>query len=80
MIHQRNSEITAIYREEKEAVYFSCDDELARACSFWIERDQQRALIGKAAQRRTMELELTHKLNIIRILNAALSRQLDVGP
>jgi len=80
MIHQRNSEITAIYREEKEAVYFSCDDELARACSFWIERDQQRALIGKAAQRRTMELELTHKLNIIRILNAALSRQWDLGP
>jgi len=79
MVHQRNSEITAIYREEKEAVYFSCDDELAKACFLWIDRDQQRALIGKAARRRTMELELTHQANIIRILNTALSRKLDVG-
>jgi len=46
---------------------------LAKVCSLWIERNQQRNRIGKAAQKRTMELQLTHKLNIIRILNAAFA-------
>ena len=73
MVHERNKEITDIFREEKEAVYFSTDEELAKVCSLWIERNQQRNRIGKAAQQRTMELQLTHKLNIIRILNAAFS-------
>ena len=80
MVHERNNEISALYREEKEAVYFSCDDELAGVCRSWIGRDQQRRLIGEAARKRTLELELTHDSNIIRILNALLSPQLDVDP
>ena len=71
MVHERNCEITAIYREEKEAIYFSTDKELFKVCSLWLGREKQRALIGKAAFQRTIELEMTHKANIIRILNAA---------
>lgn len=80
MVHERNGEITSLYREGKEAVYFSSDDELANICASWVERDQQRSLVGNAARKRTLELELVHDSNIIRILNALRSQQLDAGP
>ncbi len=80
MVHERNSEITALYREEEEAVYFSSDDELADICTSWIALDQQRSIIGKAARKRTLELELVHDSNIVRILNALRSRKSKVGP
>ncbi|MEE3000828.1 MAG: glycosyltransferase [Pseudomonadota bacterium] len=70
MVHQRNSEIVEIYREEKEAIYFSSNDELVHVCSLWIDQDQQRTSIGEASRRRTMELDLTHKANIERIINS----------
>jgi len=70
MVHERNDEITALYREEKEAAYFSSEEELARVCVSWIQRDRPRGLIGKAARQRTLELELVHGSNIIRILGA----------
>ena len=70
MVHERNDEITALYREKKEAAYFSLDEELARVCASWLERDEQRGLVGKAARERTLKLELDHRSNIIRILGA----------
>ena len=73
MVHERNGEITALYREEKEATYFSSDDELAAVCATWLECDRE--LIGKAARQRTLELELTHSSNIIRILGALKGEQ-----
>ncbi|HEC14912.1 MAG TPA: glycosyltransferase family 1 protein, partial [Rhodospirillales bacterium] len=77
MVHQRNGEIGALFREEKEAVYFSSDPELAEVCAAWLGRDQQRSRMGEAARKRTLDLELTHKSNIVRILNALPSRQSD---
>ena len=73
MLHQRNSEITALYRENREATYFSSDEELFEMCSYWIKRDQKRLLIGEAGRKRTIELGLTHEINIIRIINTAFS-------
>ena len=70
MVHERNEEIAALYREEKEAAYFSSDDELADVCASWQKRDGQRNLVGEAARERTLELGLIHGSNIIRILSA----------
>ena len=70
MVHERNDEITALYREEEEAAYFSSDGELAGVCALWLELEEQRRLIGRAARQRTLELELVHSSNIIRILGA----------
>ena len=42
-------------------------------CSYWIKRDQKRLLIGEAGRKRTIELGLTHEINIIRIINTAFS-------
>ena len=79
MLHQRNSEITNLYREAKEAVYFSNDEELYDMCSFWINLDQRRSLVGKAARKRTIELGLSHKINIIKIINASLQTYSDLA-
>ncbi len=80
MVHERNDEITALYREDKEAAYFSSDDELAAVCSLWLNRDKRRMAVGAAARERTFECELTHESNIIRILNALPPRRLDGAP
>jgi hypothetical protein len=77
MIHERNDEITTLYREGKEAVYFSSDDELAAVCSLWLSRGKQRRAVGAAARERTFERELIHGSNVIRILNALPSKPLD---
>ena len=79
MVHERNSEIVTLYREGKEAAYFSSDEELAQVCSAWVGQDQQRTLIGQAARKRTLDLELTHDSNIIRIFNALHSQHLGVA-
>jgi spore maturation protein CgeB len=75
MVHERNREITSIFRDGKEAIYFSSDKELFKTCSFWIGRKKHRIRIGKAALKRTIELEMTHKANVERILNAAFCRK-----
>ncbi len=80
MVHERNDEITALYREEIEAVYFSSDDELAGICSSWLARDRQRSEIAQAARKRTLELELIHRSNIIRILNVLPSQRFGEHP
>ena len=80
MLHERNSEITNLYREAKEAVYFSSDEELFNMCSYWIGQNQKRLLIGKAARKRTIELGLSHEFNISRIINKAFSNCLDLVP
>lgn len=70
MVHERNDEITALFRESQEAVYFSSDQELIKVCETWIEMDADRAEIGARGLARIKELELDHKTNMIRALNA----------
>ncbi len=80
MVHERNGEISALFREEKEAVYFSSDNELAEVCVAWLGRDQQRSRMGEAARKRILDLELTHESNIVRILNALPPQRSDGVP
>ena len=79
MVHERNNEITSIYREEQEAVYFSSNSELAEKCILWLKREKQRSIIGAAARKRTLELELTHESNIIRVLSALFTESSDLS-
>lgn len=80
MAHERNDEIVALFREGQEAVYWSSDDELARICAFWLDREAERDKIAKAGQDRAFALELTHKANVIRILNALLAQRPEGRP
>jgi len=80
MAHERNDEIMALFRDRREAVYWSSDDELARVCADWLNRDTERGRIAKAAQERAFALELTHRANVARILNALLERRPEGRP
>jgi len=73
MAHERNHEITALFREDKEAIYFSDNEELARICTHWLDRDDECRRIGIAARKRAFGLELSHVSNVARILNAVRS-------
>jgi len=77
MAHERNDEIVALFREGREAVYWSSDDELARVCAFWLDREAERGKIAKDARDRAFALELTHQANVVRILNALLKHRLE---
>ena len=68
MIHERNAEITSIFREDKEAVYFSSDDELIDCCLKWAEKPEARTEIAKNGRDRVKELNLTHEAQVSRIL------------
>jgi len=74
MVHERNDEITALFREDREAVYFFDNDALVEACENWLRRDDDRGRIGQAARNRAFELDLSHESNVVRILNAAGSQ------
>ncbi len=77
MAHERNDEIAALFREGREAVYWSDDDELARLCAFWLDRDAERCKIAEAARDRAFALALTHTANVARILNALVAEPAD---
>lgn len=80
MAHERNHEISALFRPDKEAIYFSYNQELAQICSRWLERPDQCRGIGEAARQRAFELELSHVSNVARILNAARPQGIDENP
>ena len=80
MAHERNDEIVGLFRDGREAVYWSSDDELARLCGYWLGRETERGEIAKAAQKRAFALELTHQANVIRILNALRAQRPDGTP
>ncbi len=72
MVHERNDEITGLFRDEKEAVYWSSDGELADVCGRWLNRDSERENIGHSGRERVIQLQLMHVKNIDRILAALL--------
>lgn len=78
MVHERNDEICRLLREDKEAVYWSSDHELAEICGRWLADDAGRERVGRAGRERIRELELTHEANIRRMLTA-LENKMDAS-
>lgn len=60
MAHEASDEAAALFRDDREAVYFADDTSLIELCRTWLDRDDQRASIGDAAQHRARELGLSH--------------------
>ncbi len=72
MIHERNSEMTALLCEDREAVYWSTNTELVSVCQNWSGKDDARKAVGQAGRNRVLELGLTHEDNISRMLSALM--------
>lgn len=79
MAHERNPEIEGLFRDEKEAVYFSNDKELVTLCSRWLDDEHSRRKIGNAAHTRVQALQLDHQANVTRMLNKLLGMQASVA-
>ena len=80
MAHERNPEIEGLFRDEKEAVYFSNDEELVVICDRWLGDEASRRTIGDAAHARVEALQLDHKSNVTRMLNELSAIQTDTMP
>ncbi len=72
MVHQRNPEISALLRENHEAVYWSSNDELVAVCRAWSGQHEGRKLIALAGRERVLELGLSHDKNIGRMLSSLM--------
>lgn len=80
MVHERNSEITSLFREDKEAVYFSSDDELVDCCRKWAEASEKRIEIAKNGLRRVQELNLNHEAQVEQVLVRIMNLNRDQKP
>ena len=79
MVHERNDEIGALLRESQDAVYFSDDDELLAVCRHWLDRADDRNILAANARRRVEQLQLSHRDNITRILDALGGTRMESG-
>ncbi len=76
MIHERNTEIGALFTEDLEAAYFSDTDELARQCRRWLDDPAGRASVAVAARRKVEAIGLSHH----EIMGQIVRRALEASP
>ena len=72
MLHERNEEITSLFAENKEAVYFSSDLELLEKCNKWGSNELRRSDIANQGHTRVTIGSFSHAKCLKKILNNAL--------
>lgn len=60
MLHERNNEICALFREDREAAYFESNTELLSQCRRWLEDEKGRDTVAGAARLRVIEARHSH--------------------
>lgn len=70
MLHERNDEICALFREDQEAGYFGTDTELLSQCRRWLDDEKSRKAIAGAARLRVIEGRHSHGDRIREIFEA----------
>ena len=71
MLHERNSEITALFRENEEAAYYSTDKELVVNCRRWLADEADRRRIAAGGHHKAMSGGFTHHDILRTVFNAA---------
>jgi spore maturation protein CgeB len=72
MLHERNDEMLNILAENKEAAYFSNDQELVDQCKKWMAIEQVRKAIAAHGHARVTSESFSHAKRLQEILNATL--------
>lgn len=66
MLHERNAEITSLFRENEEVVYFGDNEELVANCRRWLTDEEGRRRIAAAGHRKAVSGGYTHH-NLLRM-------------
>ena len=68
MIAERTSEHLAMFEEDKEAVFFSSNEELLEKCKYYLEHEEERQTIAKAGRKRCIESDYSNEGMIRKVL------------
>ena len=71
MVHERNSEITSLFTEDKEAVYFNNDKELLATCRYWLDNNEERKKVASNGYNKVRKIGLSHHDLVSKILQTA---------
>ena len=72
MVHERNAEIAALFKESEEAVFFGADDELIERCKVLLNDDVLRRRIADAGHRSVLARGFRHEDRLGAILDQAM--------
>lgn len=68
MLAERTDEHLALFEENKEAAYFSCNEELLEKCRYYLEHDEERNLIASNARQRCIDSDYSNEGMIRKII------------
>lgn len=75
MLAERTTEHIAMFEEDKEAAYFSSDEELLQKCRYYLEHDDERRQIALAGHIRCVNSGYSNQDRIRTIIDYALNKQ-----
>lgn len=74
MIAERTAEHKELFEEDKEAVFFSSNEELLEKCKYYLEHEDEREVIAEAGHKRCIESDYSNYGMIKRVLQQILSK------
>ena len=80
MIHERNTEICRLFKEDYEAVFFSNDDELFEKVWQWLSDCEGRKKIASQGRERVLAGNHSHEDRIRYIFSEVLEGLENAGP
>ena len=75
MLAERTEEHKALFKEDKEAVYFSSNEELLEKCRYYLNHDDERKLIAAAGRQRCIDSDYSNEGMIRNVLSIILKRK-----
>ncbi len=69
MLAEKTNEHLHVFEENKEAVFFSSDQELLEKCEYYLDHDEEREKIAKAGRKRCIESDYSNEGMIRRVLS-----------
>ena len=73
MMAERTDEHLNLFKENKEAVYFSSNEELLEKCLYYLNNEEERAVIAQKGRDRTIISEYSNECVIRNFINSILN-------
>lgn len=73
MMAERTNEHKALFEEDKEAVYFSSNEELLEKCRYYLAHDDERVAIADAGRKRCEVSAYSNEKGIKNMLDIVMS-------